>query len=173
MQPQEAIVLRDAYVAQFKAELPATLRVLAAVPADRSAYTPDPKSMTAIDLAWHIASSDIWFLNSIAAGQFNWDPEAAKRPKTMTGGADVAAFYEPAFAKGIAQVEASSGEHHITELDFIGKMPLVDILGFALRHSIHHRGQLSAYLRPMGSKVPSIYGPSADEPQNASSEASA
>jgi len=173
MQPPEAIVLRDAYVAQFKSELPATLRVLACVPADRSTYTPDAKSMTAIDLAWHIASSEAWFLNGIATGQFNWDPEAAKRPAAFTSGADVVAWYEPAFAKGIAQVEASSGEHLLTEVDFAGKVPLVDLLSFAMRHSIHHCGQLSAYLRPMGSKVPSIYGPSGDDPKNASSEAAA
>ncbi len=173
MQPTQAIVLRDAYLAQFKTEQPVTIRVLAAVPADQGNYTPDPKSMTAIDLAWHIASSDIWFLNGIAAGELKWDPEAGKRPETVQSGADVAAWYEREFAKGMAQIESCSDDHFTKEVDFIVKTPLTDVLSFALRHSIHHRGQLAAYLRPMGAKVPSIYGPSADEPMDASSEASA
>jgi uncharacterized damage-inducible protein DinB len=54
-------------------------------------------------------------------------------------------------------------------VDFFGmmKQPTVAYLGIANNHGIHHRGQLAAYLRAMGSKVPSIYGGSADEPMNA------
>jgi uncharacterized damage-inducible protein DinB len=52
------------------------------------------------------------------------------------------------------------------EVDFFGvvKMPAAALLSVAMNHGVHHRGQLAAYLRPMGSKVPSIYGGSADEP---------
>ena len=55
------------------------------------------------------------------------------------------------------------------EVDFFGmmKLPVVSYLGLANNHSVHHRGQLAAYLRPMVSKVPSIYGGSADEPMQA------
>ena len=51
-------------------------------------------------------------------------------------------------------------------VDFFGimQMPNATYLGFANNHSVHHRGQLAAYLRAMGSKVPAIYGDSADEP---------
>ena len=51
-------------------------------------------------------------------------------------------------------------------MDFFGitKMPRANVIGFANNHSVHHRGQLAAYLRAMGSKVPDIYGPSADSP---------
>jgi uncharacterized damage-inducible protein DinB len=50
------------------------------------------------------------------------------------------------------------------EVDFFGmmKLPAVALLGIMIKHSIHHRGQLSTYLRAMGGKVPGIYGPSGD-----------
>jgi uncharacterized damage-inducible protein DinB len=61
-----------------------------------------------------------------------------------------------------------TAEQLATPVDFLGvfNLPAVFYLGFVNNHSIHHRGQLAAYLRPMGSKVPSIYGGSADEPMN-------
>ncbi len=64
------------------------------------------------------------------------------------------------------RVRAMTPEQLVTPVDFLGafNFPAVFYLGFVNNHSIHHRGQLSVYLRPMGSKVPSIYGGSADEP---------
>jgi len=63
-------------------------------------------------------------------------------------------------------VQAMTAEQLLTPVDFYGVMtaPVFRFLLFANNHSIHHRGQLAAYLRPMGSKVPSIYGGSADVP---------
>ena len=63
-------------------------------------------------------------------------------------------------------MKALTPEHLATEIDFFGmmKMPAVALISMAIRHSVHHRGQLSSYLRAMGGKVPGIYGPSADEP---------
>ena len=162
MQANEAAILRDAYAAHLKAEHKATTRVIAAVPADKASYAPDPKCMTAVDLAWHIASSEVWFINSVADGAFVYT--GGKRPEAMDSGTAIAAWYEQEFPKALARVEAQSGEHMAKEATFaIWTNPMVDTLGLAVRHSIHLRGQLSAYLRPMGSKVPSIYGPSADE----------
>jgi uncharacterized damage-inducible protein DinB len=61
-------------------------------------------------------------------------------------------------------VRSLSGEALVREIDLLGmlKLPAVQFLSMVLRHSAHHRGQLSAYLRAMGGKVPAIYGPSAD-----------
>jgi uncharacterized damage-inducible protein DinB len=57
-----------------------------------------------------------------------------------------------------------SGEQLTATLDMLGamRMPAVAFLQLALKHEVHHRGQLSAYLRAMGGKVPGIYGPSGD-----------
>jgi len=164
MQPDEARILCKAYVNLLKAEQPTTQRVIAAVPADKGEYTPHPTSMTANTLAWHLASSEMWFLEGIIYGKFDFGGDS-KQPDSLKTPADIAAWYEAEFKKNIAHVEALAGEHLAGEVQFaIFKQPLVTYLDFALRHSIHHRGQLSAYLRPMGAKVPSIYGGSADEP---------
>ncbi len=169
MQPEHAEVLRDAYVAQLKAEHETTKRVLAAVPAGKGDYTPDAKSMKAMDLAWHITSSEIWFLNGVVDGAFKW--ETNNLPAEFRSGADVVARYEGQFANSIARIEALPGDHLAQKVKFgPWENPLIDTLSFALRHSIHHRGQLSAYLRPMGAKVPGIYGPSADEPMQMPAE---
>ena len=64
----------------------------------------------------------------------------------------------------LAAFRALPGDTLAETLDFFGimKMPRAQFIGFANNHSVHHRGQLAAYLRAMGSKVPNIYGPSAD-----------
>jgi uncharacterized damage-inducible protein DinB len=68
------------------------------------------------------------------------------------------------FTRAMSRVRAP--EQLTTPVDFLGafNFPAVLYLSFVNNHSIHHRGQLSVYLRPMGAKVPSIYGGSADEP---------
>ncbi len=65
-----------------------------------------------------------------------------------------------------SSLEGLSGEQLSTPVDFLGLRtdPAVAYLNIAMRHSVHHRGQLSTYLRPMGAKVPAIYMESADEP---------
>jgi uncharacterized damage-inducible protein DinB len=175
MEAQNAAILRDALVAGYKGEHAATKRVIAAVPADKGHYTPDEKSMTALTLAWHIASAETWFMNSTADGEFKMDGEGGKLPAEIKTAADVAAWYEAEFPKALARIEALSGEHLAKPVTFAAwTMPLIDILSVGLRHSVHHRGQLSAYLRPMGAKVPSIYGPSADvTPEEVMKQASA
>lgn len=75
-------------------------------------------------------------------------------------------------AAAIASLKGLSAEHLAAPVQFFHMtMPAVVYLNFMLLHSAHHRGQLSAYLRPMGAKVPSIYGGSADEPFEAAAQA--
>ncbi len=77
---------------------------------------------------------------------------------------DIVAFYKKSFPEKLAALRALPAEKSTETLDFFGvmKMSRAQFIGFANNHSIHHRGQLAAYLRAMGSKVPNIYGPSAD-----------
>lgn len=72
--------------------------------------------------------------------------------------ADIARWYDDNFAQRAPRLEALSGEELATPVDYIGirRDPAVTYLNMAIRHSVHHRGQLSAYLRPMGVKVPAI-----------------
>ena len=82
----------------------------------------------------------------------------------------IADFYQTTIPHKLQALRELPGDALIEPLDFFGamKMPRVNFVGFANNHSVHHRGQLAAYLRAMGSKVPNIYGPSADaEPASA------
>ena len=152
-------------VTLMEGEFPATCKVLAAVKDETRDYKPDPKSRSAWEVATHIATADIWFLDSIISGNFVYDPAAAKAAeaqfKTV---ADVVAFYEKALPAKLQQVKAMSGDELTRMVDFFGmfQKPAVGFLGMTNNHSVHHRGQLAAYLRALGSKVPDIYGPSGD-----------
>jgi uncharacterized damage-inducible protein DinB len=139
-----------------------TKKVIAAVPDTASNYKPDPCARTAKELAWHLANSDIRFLDAIADLNFNMSTPEHK-PGTS---AEVVAWYDENLKRGAARVAAMTPEQLLTPINFFGvfNLPAVLYLGFLNNHSIHHRGELATYLRPMGSKVPSIYGGSYDEP---------
>jgi|SRR5437588_1521963 len=139
-----------------------TKKVIAAVPDAASSYRPDPCARTAKELAWHLANSDIQFLDGIADLNFNMQTPEHK-PQTS---AEVVAWYDENMKRGAARVAAMRAEQLMTPITFFGvfNLPAVLYLGFLSNHSIHHRGELATYLRPMGSKVPSIYGGSYDEP---------
>ena len=149
---------------QLENEQKTTGKVIAAMPADKGDYTPDPKSMTAWALAKHIASSEIFFLSGIARGEFNQADGAV--PDSITTPQQLVGWYNEQFAQAMAKIRTLSGDQLCKIVDFHGifQLPAVAYAGFNTSHTIHHRGQLSAYLRPMGGKVPSIYGGSADEP---------
>ena len=159
MDQTQAQFLAQCLCKLWEGEFPATCKVLAAVPDDKRSYRPDEKSRTAWELATHIATGDIWFTNSIL--------EAAKKQAAQFGSiGDVVEFYKKEFPAALGRVRAMPADKLAAPVDFFGmmKMPNATYLGFANNHSVHHRGQLAAYLRAMGSKVPAIYGASADEP---------
>lgn len=164
MTPEQAQMMVQVYCQDAAGEAPTTRKVIAAVPADQGGYAPHPTSMSALELAWHIASSEVWFLKGVAAG--NFPMEENKRPESVQTSADVVAWYDANFGPALEAAKNISPELAAREVDFFGvmKLPNVVYLGFMVKHSVHHRGQLSAYLRPMGAKVPGIYGGSADEP---------
>ncbi len=152
-----------------------TKRVLAAVPeGECDGYRPDPNARNARELAWHIANSDIQFLDAIADMKFTMGaPEEADKPQTI---AEIVVWYDKNFKRAAERVRTMSPEQLATPVDFMGavNLPAAFYLGFLNNHCIHHRGQLATYLRPMGSKCPSIYGGSYDEPwQPADAETSA
>ena len=167
MDQTQAQFLAKSLCKLWEGEFPATCKVLAAVPDDKRSYRPDEKSRTAWELATHIATGDIWFINSVLAGSFVFDAEAEKKQTGQFGSiADVVAYYKKEFPAALSKITAMPADKLAAPVDFFGmmKMPNATYLGFANNHSIHHRGQLAAYLRAMGSKVPAIYGASADEP---------
>jgi len=145
-------------------EVEITKRVLAAIPDGKRDYRPDPHARTAWELAWHIANTDVQFMDGIADLKFNMaNPPEADKPKTVAGLVD---WYDRNMKRCADRVRALSAEQLLTPIEFFGvfNLPAAFYLGFLNNHSIHHRGELATYLRPMGSKVPSIYGGSYDEP---------
>jgi uncharacterized damage-inducible protein DinB len=153
----------DFLVADFENEMQTTLRVIEAVPNDHLDYRPDSKSKTTLGLVRHITLEDEWLLNCIADGQFTPPPDSSDACCIATP-ADAVARYKEKVPAALDRVRAMSGEKLANVIDLFGMMqaPGVNFLAMATKHSIHHRGQLSTYLRPMGGKVPGIYGPSAD-----------
>jgi uncharacterized damage-inducible protein DinB len=160
---QAEFLLQQVYLPQMQNERKATRRVIESVPANKGDYKPDPASTSALDLAWHIASSECFFINGVVNRKFE---PGGTRPEHIKTSADVLKWYDENIAKATASVSVLKGDVLTQDLNFAGvfNLPAVAYLGIMNSHSIHHRGQLSAYLRPMGAKVPSIYGPSADEP---------
>jgi uncharacterized damage-inducible protein DinB len=165
IQPEQATFLLQMALPALKNEHRVTRKIIEAVPADRGDYRADEISMSALELAWHIASAENFFLDGAAAGEFNY--KDGSRPESIRNAEDVAAWYGEAFHANFERLTRLTGEQLVKVIDFRGRFqyPAVTYLQFALNHSIHHRGQLSVYLRPMGAKVPSIYGESYDDAQ--------
>jgi uncharacterized damage-inducible protein DinB len=166
MNPAEAKVVADFLLADMAYEMQTTMGVLGAVPVGRMDYKPDEKSRTALGLVRHITLEDEWILAGVADGKFVPPPDDSDACGVMTP-QDAVARYKEKIPAAMDRVRALSGEQLLRSLDLLGviQMPAINFLSLALKHSVHHRGQLSSYFRAMGGKVPSIYGPTADMPK--------
>jgi uncharacterized damage-inducible protein DinB len=163
MNADQATAIVQLLTRTIEGEGAATRKVLAAVPNGNRDYKPDPKSRSAWELAVHLAISDIWFADSILHGKFEWTGEPPT-PAEMTDPGAVAAWYGTHMGDRLAKLRAMSAGDMLREVEFFGmKGPACTWLAMMNNHSVHHRGQLAAYLRAAGSKVPAIYGISADE----------
>lgn len=162
----ESKTVADFLAADFEREMETTLRIIEAVPGDRLDYQPDLKAKTALGLVRHLALEDEWLLNSIADGEFTPPPDDSDACGIMSP-SDASARYKEKVPAALARVRAMTGEQLSQVIDLLGmvQLPAVVLLAMTVKHSVHHRGQLSTYLRPMGGKVPGIYGPSADVQQ--------
>jgi len=163
--PEQAKFLLALTLPNIKNEHVTTKRVIEAIPLDKGDYRPDPVSKSALELAWHIVAAEKRFLAGICTGEFDFTP--INRPDAINNSAKIAAWFDETFHANLQQIEKLSGEQLAKSVDFRGmfQMPAVSFLTLSQSHSIHHRGQLSMYLRPAGAKVPSIYGESYDATQ--------
>jgi uncharacterized damage-inducible protein DinB len=163
MNAEQANGFLQFFLGNMESEFKTTRKVIAAVPQDKSDYKPDPKSMTARELAFHIAGADVFFLDAVINGKFDMSAEQPKTPDTIQ---EILSWYDSNFTDRVAKLKALSTDELTRQVAFFTVMeaPAVMFLNIMLMHMSHHRGQLTTYLRPMGSKVPSIYGGSADEP---------
>ena len=137
-----------------------TYKAINAVPDDKKDFKPEANSRSAWDLAQHIAMCDVGFLHAVAANSFSVFP-AKTSAKTIP---ELADWYKHEMPKALEKVLALDGNHLTQTVEAFGmKLPSVNYLMFCNNHMIHHRGQLTTYLRPMGGKVPAMYGESFDE----------
>ena len=163
IEPDQAeFLLNTVYLPELRTEQRITRSMIEAIPLDKGDYRPDPISKSALDLAWHIAVTEMRFMEAVQAGEFDLGPRP--RPESVRNSQDLAAWYADNFETRFAQLSTLSKDQLTRMVDFRGlfQLPAVMYLGFVMQHTIHHRGQLSVYLRPMGAKVPSIYGESHD-----------
>jgi uncharacterized damage-inducible protein DinB len=162
LQPEQALFLRDVVlIPSLKLEHGVTRRVIEAIPPDKGDYRPDEVAKSAVDLAWHIAGAEHRFMTAVVTGAFDF---TTARPDGLTTSPLVARWYVETFHKDLDRIAALSPDQLLKLIEFRGviRLPAIAYLQIALNHSIHHRGQLSMYLRPMGAPVPSIYGESYD-----------
>jgi uncharacterized damage-inducible protein DinB len=151
--------------ARRKAEIPAFVRVLRALPQEGLGYRPDPKARTAGELAWLMAAEEAALVSLLDTGVIDW-----KAPAPPARVSEIVSAYERNSAAVNRRLDRldEAGWHKSGRFLMGGgaawEQTVGDFVWLFLFDAIHHRGQLSAYLRPMGGRVPSIYGPSGDDP---------
>lgn len=156
---------REFFIKQFRSERPKFVSVLRAMPEGQLDYKPHERNSTAGQIAWFLVLELRTLVETLTTGEHHWEQPAA--PATAAAIADeyekAAQSLEDALASADDARWASEGKLYFGEKLMMNR-PRGEILWDFLHDAIHHRGQLSVYLRPMGGKVPSIYGPSGDSP---------
>lgn len=152
------------FAKRLEAEVPTFARVIRALPADRLDYKPHERSTGARELAWQLAYEMKDLADIFERGSATFVP-GAPVPQSLE---EIAAAFDRNSAHAVEAARAADARWNdpakflvgdqVAWEDTVGEMAW----GFLL-DMVHHRGQLSTYIRPMGGKVPSIYGPSGDE----------
>jgi uncharacterized damage-inducible protein DinB len=156
---EDALDEKALFTRFWEHETRTTRTVLSRIP-DGSDYRPDPKSRTAHEIAWQIVCEEKMIIEALESGQADWAPPPM--PATMK---DVLAAYEQQASRMADRWRALPAERWSGDLEFFGtRRPASPMAWSFLFDIVHHRGQITTYLRPMGSTVPQIYGPSGDEP---------
>jgi uncharacterized damage-inducible protein DinB len=150
----------------LKREHATTLKVMRAYPASESELRPHPTSRSARELAFVFTLNE-GMIATVLSGPLQFPPQFPSTPATWEGVIDA---FEQTHTKAVDIVQGTPEDQLMESVTFpIGKnqmadVPKMQVLWMMLMDQVHHRGQLSVYLRKTGSKVPSIYGPSGDEP---------
>jgi uncharacterized damage-inducible protein DinB len=158
--------LKRQYLDVFAREFPTTLKIMRAYPSGQGEFKPHERSYSAARLV-HTFTQENGVVIAAVRGELKMPPNLPPPPATL---AEAVAAYERGARALIETVEAMPESRLFEKVTFftgpkqMGEVPLIDIMWLMLMDSVHHRGQLSVYVRMAGGKVPSIYGPSADEP---------
>lgn len=163
---QKTMSEKDQFLQAWEMESQITSKVLAAYPAAKADFKPAEKSRTAKELAWTFVL-ELYVLQSALAGAIDFAKTQMPPPATWK---DVLDTYAKVYAETTAKVKAAPDATLEQTLDFpvgpgtMAPVPVSRVLWMMMMDAVHHRGQMSVYLRMVDAKVPSIYGPTADEP---------
>ncbi len=155
---------REFFSQRLRAEKPVFVRVLRALPPGEAGYRPHPKSMAAGDLAWLLADELHDACEVVERGEVNYVQKPAPSLEESAGAYERNAAELETLVEKLDDAAWEGKARFAMGGKVVWEAPLGEMLWGFLFDAIHHRGQLSAYLRPMGGKVPSIYGPSGDDP---------
>jgi uncharacterized damage-inducible protein DinB len=143
----------------WTSESKTTSKVLARIP-EGSDYKPDPRSRTAQQIAWQIVCEEKMIIDALETGTAAWSPPPM--PSTVK---EIVDAYDRQNADMPARWKRIPDERWTGTVHFFGRDRSASAMAWSFLFDIvHHRGQITTYLRPMGSTVPQIYGPSGDEP---------
>lgn len=161
--------IADGLIMELQAERASAREILNRIPEDQWDYTPHEKSMPIGRLGSHIAETYDWIDSIVDLDVFEFDMESYK-PQTAATKEELLASFDTGFDALIAKLDEQSDEHlmGIWQMKMGGQVvmefPRVAVIrNFMISHTIHHRAQLTVYLRLLNVPLPSIYGPSADE----------
>lgn len=163
------MALKDAFIAELKHECASTKKMLERVPMDKQDWKPHEKSMTLGKLAAHVADIPHWISNIIHIDEYDFMQHY--KPMPASTNEELMQLFQEKLDKAIADLEKINDEDFkkmwtvkAGEQVMYNLPKAVAVRGWAFSHMIHHRGQLSVYLRLLNIPVPGMYGPTADEP---------
>lgn len=163
-------MIADALIPELKHEYASTRKILERVPFESLNWKPHEKSMTLGKLASHVATIPHWLVDIISSEEFDFLKRNYSVPE-FNSSQEMLTEFDRLTTKAIVDLQKTSdeklrkqwtfrrGEHIILSLPKV-----VAIRSMSISHLIHHRGQLSVYLRLLNVAIPGMYGPSADEP---------
>src|SRR5436305_909842 len=135
MTPEQGKLLSSVFIGTIQNETETTKKVIRAVPEDKKNYKPDAKSMSANDLAWHIVTSEIWFLSGIVAGEF----QMGQPPATPASVHVIVEWYETNHCDLLNKLKDLPADKAVKPVPLFGmEMPAVAYLNFLNLHSSHH-----------------------------------
>jgi uncharacterized damage-inducible protein DinB len=163
------MAIKDAFIAELKHESSLTKKILEKVPMDKKDWKPHEKSMTVGRLATHIAENVKWISTIRHIDDFDFATRQFK-PYTAASTEELLQLFQTNLDNAINDLSEMTDEDFAKvwvvragEKVMYNTPKKVAIRGWAFSHMIHHRGQLSVFLRLLDIPVPGMYGPSADE----------
>lgn len=160
---------KEQFLDAFEPEHGRTMRLLRAYPDEQSDFKPHERSRTAREVAWPLVLGVDRLMVKAATTGFDWSQPPSPPPAMPAKMSEIVAAADAGYKNAVEAIRSAPDTRFDETVQFfvapkkLDDIPVRDFLWFLLFDHIHHRGQLSVYVRMVG-KVPSVYGPSGDEP---------